>query len=223
MLLLALSCLQGRPMNRAFDELSALADGVQLTPGNHPTAAFSAHVARSGKPTRTHHGFSYEHRALSVWSDGVVCLATSDSVHPPELTASAGFSGFALAVEEEVRMPCLETMYPGYALGCGAELEWAMARALPLAVDVSHLFIQRERGVIGEGTLARLFDYDAISEVHVSANDGARDLHAPLDASTFGLAWARARERAGTPVVLECFMHKLSDADRRRQVALLKE
>ena len=34
-LLLALSCLQGRPMGRAFAELAALpgVDGIQLTPG----------------------------------------------------------------------------------------------------------------------------------------------------------------------------------------------
>jgi len=52
MLFVALSCLQGRPMARAFDELAALGAGIQLTPGNFPTAAFRDHVAASGVVTR---------------------------------------------------------------------------------------------------------------------------------------------------------------------------
>lgn len=34
MLFVAMSCLQGRPMAGAFDELAALGAGLQLTPGN---------------------------------------------------------------------------------------------------------------------------------------------------------------------------------------------
>ena len=62
MLFVALSCLQGRPMAAAFDELAALGTGIQLTPGNLPTADFVAHVAASGVTTRTHHGFAWRAR-----------------------------------------------------------------------------------------------------------------------------------------------------------------
>ncbi len=51
-------------MRAAFDELVALADGVQLTPGNHPTRDFAAHV--SGHRTLLHHGFSFIARRLGV-------------------------------------------------------------------------------------------------------------------------------------------------------------
>src|SRR5688572_20352587 len=139
MLLVALSALQGRPMKRAFDELIALADGVQLTPGNHPTPGFEAHVQQFS--TRTHHGFAFGGRGARVW-DGVTCRADSDSVHPPQLDANATNVMFRRAIEDGARVPVLETMYPGYALGEGDELEWAMARRLPLAVDVSHLYMQ---------------------------------------------------------------------------------
>lgn len=216
MLLLALSCLQGRPMKRAFDELLALADGVQLTPGCHPTPAFSA----QGFVTRTHQGFAIDQRATRVWTEDALCLADSDSVHAPDVSL---FEALARSIASGARVPALETMYPGYALGSGAELAWAMARRLPLAVDVSHLYLQREAGVIDDDTLARVLDYDAVAEVHISANDGAHDLHLPIDAHTFGLEWARQRERAGTPLVLECYMHRMSIDARKRQIALLKE
>lgn len=220
MLFLALSSLQGRPMSDAFDELAALADGVQLTPGNHPTENFAAYTSRA--PTRTHHGFSFHARAARVWN-GSKLLVGSDSVHPPELSSGYESAEFFREVDEGAQLTCLETMYPGYVLGGGAELEWAMSRRLSLAVDVSHLYIQKSRGVIGDATLRRLFDYLHVAEVHVSANDGRRDQHAPIEANTFGLEWARERERAGTPVVLECYLHRMSADQRRRQVALLKE
>jgi len=56
----------------------------------------------------------------------------------------------------------------------------------------------------------------------VSANDGRRDLHRPLGADEFGLDWARERLAGGDPVVLECYMHKLSDAERRAQIDLVR-
>jgi hypothetical protein len=218
-LFVALSCLQGRPMRAAFDELAPLADGVQLTPGNHPTPAFARHVAPFA--TRTHHGFDPERRATRVWAADGTCLARSSSVHPPE-DGEIDHEGFLRVLDGAAQVPCLETMVPGHRLGNGAELAAAMDRGLALAVDVSHLFIQTTAGVLDESTLRRLLDYDRIAEVHVSANDGKRDLHAPLDASTFGLAWARERLLAGTPVVLECYMHRMSRDDRRRQIDHVK-
>lgn len=61
-----------------------------------------------------------------------------------------------------------------------------------------------------------------MEEVHVFANDGRRDQHRPLTADTFGRAWARERLRAGTPTVLECYMHQLSTAERQHQLATLR-
>jgi len=219
MLMLALSCLQGRPMERAFDELAALGvRGVQLTPGNMPTPGFRDHVRRSGLAARTHHGFTFEAFKARVWADDGACGVASDSVHPPRAGSPA-----AERFLDGAALPILETMYPGWALGDGASIERAMARGLALAVDVSHLHIQRTQGRIDEATFARILDYDRIAEIHVSANDGRRDLHHPLTAATFGLGWARARLAAGTPVVLECYFHGLDEAERRAQIDLVTE
>jgi hypothetical protein len=219
-LLLAMSCLQGRPMARAFETLLALGpDGVQLTPGNQPTPDFERVVAAARVPTRTHHGFSYRaFRTREVWTDDGACTVASDSVHPPRADAAA-----AARFLDAHALPILETMYPGWALADGAALRDAMARRLALAVDVSHLHIQRAHGLIDDATIARVLDYDRIAEVHVSANDGTRDQHRPLDARAFGLPWARERLAAGTPVILECYFHQLSDDERRAQLDLLRE
>ncbi len=216
MLYLALSCLQGRPMSGALDELLALGpDGVQLTPGNHPTPRFAERVA--AVRTRTHHGFSFTHARHAVWRDDGRCAVSSDSVHPPQRTHPAAATFF------DAEHPVLETMYPGYALGSGSELEAAMSRGLPLAVDVSHVFLQREAGVLGEATWRRLQDYARVVEVHVSKNDGRTDAHQPLTAETFGLEWARAKLRGGTPVIVESYLHRSPADARRAQVALFDQ
>jgi hypothetical protein len=204
-------------MARAFETLAALgADGIQLTPGNMPTPAFEAMTASTR--TRTHHGFTYRaFRTKDVWADDGTCTVTSDSVHPPRADAAA-----AAHFLDAGALPILETMYPGYALADSASLRDAMARGLALAVDVSHLHIQRTQGVLDDATLARVLDYDRIAEVHVSANDGKRDLHRSLVEDSFGLAWARAKLAAGTPVVLECYFHQLSDPQRHEQVDLCR-
>jgi hypothetical protein len=219
MLYVALSCLQGRPMAQALDALRGLADGVQLTPGNHPTPAFAART--EGLPVRTHHGFSFTARSVPVWGQDLTCLVQSRSVHPPS-AGEASFEVFAQATERQPGLPVLETMYPGHRLGTGAELVWAMDRALRLAVDVSHLQIQREAGALPPEVWRRLADYEQIDEIHVSGTDGRHDLHAPVTEGTFALAWVRERLRAGSCVVLECYMHRLSEPERARQVALVR-
>ncbi len=93
-------------------------------------------------------------------------------------------------------------MYPGYRLGCGAELERAMEQGLTLAVDVSHINIQLCAGVMSVCTWERLQRYAAIAEVHVSDNAGRVDSHGPLTADTFGLSWAKERCVQGIPLVL---------------------
>ncbi|MFT3709874.1 MAG: hypothetical protein QM817_19765 [Archangium sp.] len=212
MFFLALSCFQGRPMASSLRALLALRpDGVQLTPGNQPTRGFAELV--SGLRVRTHHGFHFEQWKQRVWNDDGTCAVRSESVHPPTRTAQPSWS-------PTVGLPVLETMYPGNALGTGDELEQAMELRLPLAVDVSHVFMQFHAGVIGDATWKRLQDYEQIAEVHVSRNDGRSDQHAPLTASTFGLEWAREKLKAGTPVILESYFHRASDDSQRAQCAL---
>lgn len=219
-LFVALSCLQGRPMAAAFRELAALVapeGGIQLTPGNLPTPDFEAEVAASGVPTTRHHGFAFGARKTATWVDGR-CVVASASVHPP--LVAAGDAWEAWYADAPAR-PIVEVMYPGYALGTGDDVDRAMRAGYELAVDISHAFIQRTQGVMTEATWRRLGDYDRLAEVHVSANQGRFDTHRPLAADTFGLAWARARLAAGTPVVVECYMHHLTDGARRRQLEMI--
>jgi hypothetical protein len=218
MLLVAMSSLQGRPMARAFDELASLDVGIQLTPGNVPTEGFHAHVVRSGIATRRHHGFAWDARKRPVWAADGACLVDAESVHPPQDREAADWRAWYDAAGSR---PILEVMYPGYALGTGGEVERAIADGLPLAVDVSHVHIQRTQGAMDDRVWRRLADYPQIAEVHVSANAGRHDTHDPLRADTFGLDWARER-LAELPVVLECYMHRLSIDERRRQIDLVK-
>jgi hypothetical protein len=221
MLFLAMSCLQGRPMQAAFDELRRLADGVQLTPGNVPSADFRGHVQAGATPVRTHHGFSFVARRREVWSDDGACRVAAESVHPPTSDHAAAREFLARLPQLPARV-VLETMYPGYCLGDDASLAQAMALQRPLAVDVSHVYLALVAGTMTTGTWARLRDYEHIVEVHLSANDGRSDAHRPLTRDSFGLDWARAKGRAGTPLVLECYFHRLDDDERRRQVALAR-
>src|SRR5688572_12984440 len=121
MFFLALSCLQGRPMGRAFDDLAALAPaGVQLTPGNMPTPDFEQRVRSSSLAVRTHHGFAWKAwKSRRLWSDDGACVVRSDSVHPPAADAPAA-ARFLDWCEATPGAPVVETMYPGYALGDGA-------------------------------------------------------------------------------------------------------
>jgi hypothetical protein len=219
-LFIALSCLQGRPMRDAFRALRPLADGVQLTPGNHPTKDFALEARET--PTRRHHGFDFGARKREVWDNATgACLVDAESVHPPraDSPAAALFDSF---LERRSAAPIFETMYPGWLLGDGGALDAAMRRGLPLALDVSHVFIQRTAGLLSDRTWRALCDYHGVQEVHLSANDGKHDSHARLTRDTFGLELARERLSAGVPVVLECYMHRLSPDERRRQIDLVR-
>ncbi|HET9993121.1 MAG TPA: hypothetical protein VFQ65_31515, partial [Kofleriaceae bacterium] len=183
-------------------------------PGNLPDAGLRAHVAASTTATRRHHGFAFAARTTPVWSDGA-CVTDAESVHPPK----AG-EPWRAWLERAAAPPIVEVMYPGYELGTGDEVERAMFDHLALAVDISHVFIQRSAGAMSDATWRRLQAYDRIAEVHVSANRGRADTHQPIAADTFGLAWARERG-AHVPIILECYMHRLSDAQRHAQLAIL--
>lgn len=216
MLFVALSSLQGRAMAAAFDELAVLGVGIQLTPGNHPTPGFRTHVAGSGVATRRHHGFAFDARRSDTWREGA-CVTDAESVHPPK--AGAPWRAW---YEAQAARPIVEVMYPGFELGTGGEVEDAMNARLPLAVDISHVHIQRTQGVMSEQTWRRLQDYSGVAEVHVSANDGRHDSHQPLRRDTFGLTWARERLATGDPVVFECYLHRLCDRERRDQLDLIR-
>jgi hypothetical protein len=218
MLYLALSCLQGRPAIQSCRDLRALGDvGIQLTPGNVPDPALPAELA--DVPVRTHHGFSWKAMKQRVWEDSGRCRVSADSVHPPTDREPA-FDAWWNALRDGAPLN-YETMYPGYRLGCGEEIERAMDEGLSLAVDVSHIHIQRSCGAMSPGTWRRLQRYEAIAELHVSDNAGRIDSHRPVTTDTFGLGWARERASTGVPLVLECYMHRLSDAERRNQVEML--
>jgi hypothetical protein len=208
MLYLALSCFQGRRMSDAAATLLALAPGrvgLQLTPGCAPSPI------DVDCPLRTHHGFTRQALRARVWDAGkLVCH--SDSVHPPRMSE----------VSEDWQPPhdvVLETMYPGYAaIANGDQIAAALDSGRWLAVDVAHLEIQRYHGTLSPSVLQRLLDYERIAEIHVSTNRDARDVHAKLTDATWGIDWARARLAAGTPVILECYMHKLAQEERLEQV-----
>lgn len=216
MLFLAMSCLQGRTQENAFENLTRLEpDGLQLTPGNLPSPGFQQRVATWGRPTSLHHGFVWDKYKTEVYAgdEPVVDLAKR-SVHPPKRVLN--FKGW---LETMVRLDAVvEVMYPDYVLGCGAEVEAAMEAGLRLAVDISHVYIQVYKGVIEKTTLDRLWAYDKIAEVHVSESDGRADQHRPLSPSAPFLGWALDQQRAGTLTVLESYFHRLSEDERRRQV-----
>jgi hypothetical protein len=216
MIYLALSCLQGRSLQSAATELSALGDGVQFTPGNEPSAHFVLPAT-----AKTHHGFSLRARSQQVWSDEGMCLVTSDSVHPPKLDSNAG-ARYDQWYDNSASRSALETMYPGYCLGTGDALERAMERCWPLAVDISHLFIQRAANVISVAQLNRVFSYGHITEIHVSANNGSHDSHQLICENTFGLRWAQERAGTGIPLVFEAYLHTVSSDNRKRQIDLIR-
>ena len=211
MLYLALSCFQGRRVGDAAETLLALAPGrvgLQLTPGCAPGPL------AVDCPTRTHHGYTPRALRAKVWDSGAL-VWHGDSLHPP----------LARDVPDDWRPPdgvVLETMYPGYAAtGTGDGLVAAMDAGRWLAVDVAHLDIQRFHGVLPQTVLNRLLEYERVAEVHVSTSHEHRDAHARIADPTWGVEWARARLAAGTPVVLECYMHHLSHEERLEQVAMM--
>jgi hypothetical protein len=115
----------------------------------------------------------------------------------------------------------LETMYPSYAaMANGDQLAAAMDEGRRLAVDVAHLDIQQFHGLLSRAVLNRLLEYDRVAEVHVSTSRQHRDTHAKLTHLDWGVDWARAKMATGTPVVLECYMHKLTHEERLEQVAM---
>lgn len=221
MLYAALSCLQGRPMADAAQTLLQLgADGLQLTPGCAPTPDFTATLTVT-VPVRTHNGFTPDALRTPVWGPAARLLHRADSLHPPRAGRAEVF--FARAEAGDYDGVCFEVMYPGYTLGTGTELRRAMALGLPLALDVAHLHIQERVGVCDAAILRALSDYPYVTEVHLSANDGRFDRHAPMTRACYGAGLAAERARSGVPVVVECYLHRLSRPDAAAQFELARE
>lgn len=234
MLLVALSAFQSRTQDDAFERVTRHAlDGIQLTPGNLPCDGFRERVDAFGGVARLHHGFAWERYRRAVYDssfrpDGI---GRDHSVHPPRASAPARRGPtrapvatttfeewLPIALEHDL---LVETMYPGYVLGTGAELDAAMSAGLRLAVDVSHLEIQRFAGVLDEATQRRVCDYDRVEEIHVSRSAGLRDAHLPIDGRTPGVDWARERVDE-VPVVLESYWHRVEVGEQARQLELLR-
>ncbi len=206
----------------ASDLLGLGVQGLQLTPGNAPTPNFQAWLTRQSVQIRRHHGFHWRAMRQRVWGPTGECWVSSQSVHPPQRQEALP-NWTTLAEQGIYQGLLLETMYPGYYLGDDLDLQWAMDLQLGLAVDVSHIHIQRCQGSLNEATWKRLQAYPHIGELHVSANAGHTDSHQPLIPATFGLAWVQERAQDQVPVVLECYMHRLSQEQRLQQVHLALE
>lgn len=224
MIFLALSCLQGRTMESAANELLELEpDGLQLTPGCAPTKDFEKNLSMMGVKTRTHHGYCETALRQRVW-DGARLLVSSDSVHPP--LSKKGVEHYQEGIDwwaNACQWSCaLEVMYGDYILGYGSEVRIAMQMRLPLAVDISHVQIQLRNGTMSHDTWRLLQNYDHISEVHVSESRDEKDAHLPITAKTPWLEWAQERMKSGTVVVLESYMHKLTKVQRKQQLAILR-
>jgi hypothetical protein len=225
MLFLALSCLQGREMQSAAQELMDLEiDGLQLTPGNAPSENFPQWISQQQLEIRAHHGFYWHGLRQRVWDSNGDCLVKSHSVHPPKIEDEVSQIWRRKAEQGEYQNILLETMYSGYCLGSRADILWAMAVGLNLAVDVSHIYIQLCQGSLDRSTWHKLQNYPHIGEFHISANNGKGDIHQPIDNQTFGLDWIRDRtnDNRDLPVILECYMHHLSFAERQAQVNIVR-
>lgn len=216
MVLLATSCLQGRPLADAVFALAGLgADGLQFTPGNLPSPGMEALVPAFAFPVRYHHGFDWNRRRAEVYAGEEARLGGPGwSIHPPE-TVSNRVTWLEGALARGIP---LEIMPEGF-LGCGEDVRLAMDVGVRLAVDIAHLWIQKVQGRIDAGTIRRLLEYDRIEEIHVSGNDGRYDAHTPVRRDAPWLDWARQRR---VPVVLECYMHRLEFEERVGQVDVVR-
>jgi hypothetical protein len=224
-LYLALSCLQGRLGTEALTELLSLnPDGIQLTPGNVINDEFEHMLNQNCVPVRTHNGFSWKAMRKRVWNEDGTLNGYWDSVHAPGYKDIPRFWSYT---QSSAVQPAWEIMYPAGKNNCflstWSDLKYAMQLGLELAVDISHLDIIRDCYGINSGVLNQLLNYHNIKEVHVSQAHNGKDVHRPITGDTWHLEWAQERLASGTPVVLECYMHRLTQDERKRQVDLLRQ
>lgn len=202
---------------QAYLQLMSLGvDGIQLTPGNKPDGLDVLTLPN----VSYHHGFTFRSKRQKVWDTDGTCLVENQTVHPPDFIKEAVNKYTWFNYINEHPEIVLETMYPArgsdYPLSDSNSLNWAMDNNRPLAVDISHLKIQKE---LDNKTLNRLLNYDNIREIHVSDNNGQHDSHIAICDNTYLLSWAKERPEVK---VLECYMHRMSEQEREKQICILR-
>ena len=178
---------------------------------------------------RLHQGFSWTHYRRTILDDQLmpIDIEPERSIHAPRCVPRNDRDLGPFADWDRWRPIVLahdllvETMYPGYALGTGDDLDDAMDHSVRLAIDIAHLSIQREAGVLSDTTLERLLRYPHTGEVHVSRSNRGRDTHSPLRCDTPLLGWAKEQIDVA-PVVVESYWHRLSEAQQIAQLNLLR-
>lgn len=205
-------------LSSAIDLLKLNPYGLQLTPGNIPSKNFENWLNQNKIKFIYHHGFSWFALKQKVWDENGKCLVNSDSIHPPEKNTLDTEKWYKILEDND--LPTLETMYPNYFLGSGSEIEMAMSLKIKLAVDISHIYIQKYNNLISDKVWKKLQNYENIKEIHVSSNLGKFDSHFEISKKSYELNWAIERSK-DIPIILECYMHKLSENDRLKQIKLL--
>lgn len=223
MFLLALSCLQGHSSIDAARQLWTLSpDGLQLTPGCSPSAEFLPWLTQNSIPVSTHHGYTPTALRRPVWSADGTLTSTSDSIHPPKRGHPAEAHWLEQVLTSQ-RRPIVEVMYPGWCLSGTRAIAEALDAELNLAVDVSHLHIQRSAGALDDTTLRRLLESPLVTEVHLSANDGRRDLHHTADITSWGFGWATERSIDGIPLIYEAYLHRVDHQTRKANIEAIRD
>ncbi len=221
MLFLAMSCFQTRPMKMAWNDLINLKpDGIQLTPGNKVSDNFQQFVGNSKIPYRFHHSFCWNQYKREVYDNYFlpINIEYNQSIHPPEIKYGLNFKDWI----ENVGDVLLEVMYPEYLLGNSEEIEIAMLLRKRLAIDISHLYIQKTQGILDEFILKKLLNYDLIEEIHISQNGGRFDSHKSITKDCPFLDWVGERKDVEVKVY-ESYLHKLSFDDRRGQIDFVRK
>lgn len=218
MLFVALSCLQGRGQWEAAQELLQLpVDGLQLTPGNDNDWTQDSLEQLASIRTNRHQGHSFDKRVARVYDNAGALVWTHGSVHAHSNWRSVGEAGITV-----------ETMYPNgrypYALMTTAEYYEAIELQTPIALDLSHADICINKGLLTAEAARKLLYLGNVQELHVSFNDGRHDTHIPMPPDYHWVEQAEwfAQTYPDRPVVIECYMHKLTPEQRLAQVEIFK-
>lgn len=216
MLFIALSSLQARSQISAYNDIILLSpDGIQLTPGNFPSLNFKNEIKA---PYAKHHGFCWDKRKTNVYDENLkpINIDYNHSIHPPKENLNVNFEYWLENVGDYI----FECMYPGYWLGSGDQIEKAINLGKRLAVDISHLHIIVNHNLISKFQLNKLLNYDKISEIHISQNNGKYDTHNLITKDAPFLNWVSSRK--DLLWVYESYLHKLSLDERLEQIEIVR-
>lgn len=214
---LALSCLQGRTQQQAYNELLELnPDGIQLTPGNYLSPNFKDKI---GIPYKYHHGFSWDARKQQVYDENFNVLVKDHSIHPPKRNDYLNFFKWVEGVDN-----VLEIMYGDYFLSSDKEINYILDLNKPIALDISHLYINYINNTIDCYTIDRLFDYENIKEIHISQNNGKYDTHSEITKDCPFLDNVKYAIRNNDAIVVfESYLHKKSKEERIDKINIIKD